>query len=151
MSNAALAQDYLFIGPLIEARLAAEIAGNVPVERVEQMAQARDAQDLRETVLYVMWGGDRFDGGEAGRAGAGAAQRVWQQWLVWLRVRNAGVADKAARNTVAGPLLSAVHRALAGWMPEGALRTLQRTQGPAPNYQPASGLYPLAFEINLSL
>ncbi|MCW5657447.1 MAG: hypothetical protein KIT60_07070 [Burkholderiaceae bacterium] len=151
MSNAAAAADYLFIGPLIEQRLRAQIGENVPVEGVEHMAQARDAQDLRELVLYVMWGGDSFAGGEASRARGGESQRVFQRWIVWLRVRNASVANKAARSTRAGPLLSAVHKALAGWTPEGAFRPLLRTQGPAPDYQAASGLYPLAFEINLSL
>lgn len=151
MSNPALLLDYLFIGPLIEERLRAELAAGVPVEGIEQMSQARDAQDLRAQVVYVMWGGDRFDGGDAGRSGGGTSQRLWQRWIVWLRLRNASVAIKDARNAGAGALLSATHKALAGWEPEGALRKLVRTQGPAPDYQTASGLYPLAFEINLAL
>lgn len=151
MSNPALLADYLFIAPLIEQRLRTTLDVGVPVEGIEQMSQAREAQDLRATVIYVMWGGDRFDGGDLGRAGGGASQRLWQRWIVWIRVRNASQASKDARNAGAGALLSAVHKALAGWEPEGALRKLVRTQGPAPDYQAASGLYPLAFEINLAL
>lgn len=151
MSNPSLVADYLFIGPLIERRLQEELDPGTPVEGIERLSQARDAQDLRALVVYVMWGGDRFDGGDAGRAGGGTSQRLFQRWIVWVRVRNASQAAKDARNAGAGPLLSVVHKALAGWEPEGALRKLVRTQGPAPDYQAASGLYPLAFEINLAL
>ncbi len=152
MSNPALLADYLFIGPLIEDRLRGQLPTGTPVEGIEQLSQARDAQDLRAVVVYVMWGGDRFDGGDAGRAGGGASQRLYQRWIAWIRVRNGSVVVKDARNAGAGPLLSAVHKALAGWEPDGALtRKLVRTQGPAPDYQAASGLYPLAFEINLAL
>lgn len=151
MSNPNLVQDYLFLGPLIEDRLRGEIGQNVAVESIEQMSQVRDNADLRELVVYVMWGGDRFNTTEGGRAGAGASQQVYQRWIVWARVRNESTADLAARNRRAGPLLSAIHKALAGWVPEGALRPLVRAQGPAPDYRPASGLYPLAFEINMAL
>lgn len=150
MSNAALLADYLFLGPLIEEQLAAQVA-NVPVEGIETMSQARDDQDLRARVLYVMWGGDRFDTSSTGTASNGSSQKLMQRWIVWLKVRNTSVANKDARNAGAGPLLSAVHKALAGWRPEGSQRALLRTQGPAPDYQAASGLYPLSFEINLVL
>ena len=151
MANAALLLDYLFIGPLIERRLREQLGAEIPVEGIELMSQARDAQDLRERVVYVMWGGDRFDGNDGGRAGQGTSQRLLQRWVVWLRVRNLSATVKDARNDSAGPLLSAMHKALSGWQPEGALRSLWRTQGPAPDYQATSGLYPLAFEINLVL
>lgn len=147
MSNEALLADYLYIGPLIEERLLAMLDAGVPVEGIEQLSQARDAQDLRAQVLYVMWGGDRF----VSAANGGLSQMFYQRWLVWVRVRNASLAAKDARNTAAGALLSAVHKALAGWKPGSEVRALLRTQGPAPDYQSTSGLYPLAFEINLIL
>ena len=150
MSNAALLADYLFLGPMIEAQLLAAVP-NVPVEGIETMSQARDDQDLRAQVLYVMWGGDRFDTSASGVSSNGLSQKIAQRWIVWLKVRNTSAANKDARNAGAGPLLSAVHKALAGWKPEGVFRTLIRTQGPAPDYQAASGLYPLSFEINLVL
>ena len=146
MSNAALAANYLFTGTLLEERLRDQVPG-LPVEGIEQMAQAVDAQDKRRAVAYVMWGGDRFPD----NAGGGEATVVYQQWLVWLRVVNASAADKDARSGAAGPALSALHKALAGWKPEGCLRGLKRVAGPRPNYQPASALYPLAFEIQLHL
>lgn len=143
---AAFAADYLFAGPLIQERLLAQV-GALPVEGIEQMAQAVDAQDLRAAVAYVMWGGDRFPDTAAG----GEASIVYQQWWVWLRVVNASAADRAARDAAAGPLLAALHQALAGFKPAGCLRGFKRVAGPRPNYQPASALYPLAFEIQLHL
>ena len=152
MSNPALLADYLFLGPLIEERLRATLDAGVPVEGIEQMSQANEAQDLRAVVVYVMWGGDRFDGGEAGRAGGGTSQRLKQRWLVLVRVRNASAAVKDARNAAVGPLLSQVHKAVSGWEPEGALmHKFVRAQGLAPDYKSTSALYPLAFEINLAL
>ena len=151
MSNPTLLADYLFIGPLIEERLRATLDAGVPVEGIEQLSQANEAQDLRALVAYVMWGGDRFDGSEAGRAGGGASQRLIQRWLVLLRVRNASQANKAARNEAVGPLLSQMHKALAGWEPEGAMRKMTRAQGLTPDYKSTSALYPLAFEITLAL
>jgi hypothetical protein len=146
MSNALLEANYLFVGPLIEQRLRTLVA-DLPVEGIEDMAQAVDAQDRRKCVAYVMWGGDRFPESAAG----GEAAALYQQWVVWLRVLNASSTDKDARSTAAGGLLSGLHKALAGWKPEGCFRGLKRTGGPRPNYQTTSGLYPLAFEIQLHL
>lgn len=151
MSNAALAADYLFLAPLIEQRLREEIAEGVPVEGIEQLSQVVDAAELRPFVMYVMWGGDRVPQVEGARSGQGASQVLYQRWIVWLRVRNASTADKAARNLAAGPLLSAIHKAIAGWVPGGAFKPFLRAQGVPPDYKAASGMYPLAFEINLVL
>lgn len=146
MSNPLLDANYLFVGPLIEARLRDQL-GALPVEGIEQLSQAIDAQDLRPAVAYVMWGGDRF----TDTAANGDATTMYQQWVVWLRIRNASAADKDARNKTAGVQLSGLHKALAGFKPDGQHRPLKRTGGPRPNYQTTSGLYPLAFEIQLHL
>ena len=148
--NAQLAENYLFVGPLVMARLTAQLV-DLPVEGVEEMAQVVDAQDMRPEVAYVMWGGDRFDAAELARAGSSASQRLLQRWIVWLKVRNDSRSTLDARNSDAGRRLTQIHKALQGWEPEGALRKLYRIQGPAPDYQTTSGLYPLAFEINLVL
>lgn len=151
MSVEALLTNYLFIGPLLEQRLREQIGEGIPVEGIEAMSQARDAQEKRAVVLYVMWGGDRFNTSEGGRAAGGASQLMHQRWIVFVRVENASTVNKDARSERAGPLLSAVHKAIAGWKPEGSYRTMVRTQGPGPDYQATSGLYPLAFEIQLAL
>jgi hypothetical protein len=141
-----LASDYLFLQPLIEQRLRDQIAG-LPVEGIEQLAQAVDSQDQRPRVCYVLWSGDRFP--EA--APRGSASVVVQQWTAWLRVRNASAADKDARNEAAGAVLSALHKALSGWAPPDQQRAFRRASGARPNYQATSGLYPLTFEIELYL
>jgi hypothetical protein len=149
MGCAALAADYLFAGPLIEARIAEQVP-DVPTAGVEALAQL-GAEDLRPRAAFVMWGGDRFDTSDAGRSGLGRGQMVTQRWVVWLYVRHVSPVNMAARNRAAGAYLSKIHKALAGWQPEGADRKLARGQGTAPNYSPQSGLYPLTFELTLTL
>lgn len=149
MGLPALVADYLFIGPLIAARLAAEIA-DLPVEHVETAEQLNQADQRRRTAK-VMWAGDTFEPGENGRAREGSSQIVHQRWLVALVMNHEG--QKAdARHTAAGPTLSAIHRALAGWQPAGAARALRRAQAPLrPSLTPTSAVYPLGFEITLAL
>jgi len=150
MSSTALLANYLFLQPLIEQRLQAELGGELPVAGIESLTQAGDA-DQRQKVIYVMWAGDAFDESDAGRAQRGASQMVRQRWMVALRISNVGQTDMAARNKEAGPLLSRIHSALAGWTPEGAGRPFVRAGALAPNYTKASGLFPLGFAIQLTL
>jgi len=142
--------NYLFLQPLIEARLKAEVAGGMPVEGIEELAQA-GKEDQRPFVIFVYWAGDRFDETEAGRAGRGTSQMMRQRWFVILYARNAAQANRDARNASVGALLTQLHKALAGWQPEGCARTFTRCNGLVPDYTRASGLYPLAFEITLTL
>lgn len=149
MGLPAVAADYLFVGPLIVARLLAQVP-NLPAEHVETPDQVLQA-DNRPLVAKVMWAGDRFDQGETGRARGGASQQVHQRWLVAIGVNNPA-ADPAGRNTATGPWLSRVHTALAGWTPEGAARPLMRAQASmSPQFTPTQAIYPLGFEITLAL
>lgn len=146
--NAHFAANYLFMGPLIEQRLREQFGDELPVEPIEQYSQATDSTDLRPVVLYVLWGGERVAGNEAGRTRDG--QRIDQVWVAALRVRS--VATGTGRNGVAGPWLGRIHRALNGWAPQQAYgNAMARAQGPAPSLAKDSGLYPLAFQINLKL
>lgn len=148
MGLAALAADYLFMGPLMVARLAAQL--DLPAEQVESAEQL--TRETRSKVLKVMWAGDRFETGESGRAGAGSSQLIHQSWLVALMLQNAG--QKAdARHSSAGPLLSHMHRALAGWAPqEAGGRAVRRAPAPLPpQFLPTHAMYPLGFEITLTL
>ena len=145
MGLPALEADYLFVGPLIAARLDAEVAG-VPVDVCERAEQVL-AADKRARVLMVMWAGDVF----AARADRGLAQALRQRWLICLGMNNVG-AQADARNVAAGPLLSQVHRALAGWKPDGCPNPLVRgTSSMAPTFTATKAVYPLGFEIPLSL
>jgi hypothetical protein len=148
--NPALQSDYLFLGRLIAARLRTELGSELPVESVEQMADAVDARDVRPSVVYVVWSGERFGDRDAQRAGS--AIKVQQLWTVWLRVRHQAVANADGRAEAAGPILAKIHAALHGWTPEGTHeRALWRVQAPRPNYTQTSGLYPLTFDVNLAL
>jgi len=149
MGLPALAADYLFLAPLIEARLKDQIA-DMPVDVCETVEQVL-ASDQRSQVLMVMWAGDRFVESEAGRAGGGASQVLYQRWLVILALNNVARA-KDARNSKAGPLLSAVHKALAGWIPEGAARPIRRANAAMrPDINAQKALYPMGFEAPLTL
>lgn len=149
MGLPALAADYLFIGPLIEARLQDQVT-DIPVDLVERSDQVL-AADRRQRVLMVLWAGDRFDQSEGGRAGAGASQIVHQRWLVLLGMANVGRTPDA-RHSGAGAWLSQVHAALAGWTPPGAARAMRRANASlAPTFTDAKAVYPLGFEITLTL
>jgi hypothetical protein len=146
MATQPIHDDYLFVGQLIQQRLREQLP-EVPVEGIEEMALAGD-QDRRQRVVYVMWGGERF----SDPGGRGTAVNLEQTWLVLLNVRHvAGARDKDARNSTAGPLISAVHMALAGHKLEGTHRPLSRVPGPRPSYTKDSALFALAFELPLGL
>lgn len=149
MGLSALAADYLFIAPLLQQRLLDRVP-DIPVDVCETAEQVL-AADRREQVLIVMYAGDRFDTGEAGRARGGASQVVQQRWLVMLALNHVGKpAD--ARHAKAGPLLSRIHAAVAGWEPAGAQRAFRRANSPlSPTLTKAKAVYPLGFEITLTL
>lgn len=149
MGLPALAADYLFVAPLIAARLAEQVP-DIPVDVCETTDQVLKA-DKRARVLMVLWAGDRVEASESGRAGAGASQLLHQRWLVMLGLNNVAKAADA-RNVAAGPVLSKVHKALAGWVPEGAGRAMRRASAPLqPTFTSDKAVYPLGFEITLTL
>ena len=149
MGLPALAADYLFIGPLMKARLEDQV-GDIPVQVCETVEQVLKA-DQRKRVLLLLWAGDRVDTGADGSARAGASQLLHQRWLVILGLDNVSPSPDA-RNVTAGPLLSKVHKALAGWTPEGAGRPMRRASAPLqPTFTPSKAVYPLGFEITLTL
>lgn len=145
MANPAMLADYLFLQALIEARLAQVLGDALPVHGVEQLAQVTEANLVRDT-LFVLWDGERFND----EAGAGTSTMVTHRYTVFLAKKNARQA-KDARNESAGPVLSQIHKALAGWSPEGAMRPFKRANGRQPNYRASVALYPLTFAINLTL
>lgn len=149
MGLPALEADYLFLGPLLVQRLKDQV-GDVPVEQIERPEQVL-AADNRSRVLMVMWAGDVVPASEPGRAAGGASQKITQRWLVLLAVQNVGM-TAAARQDGAGPWLSRIHKALAGWKPEGAVHPLTRASSSmAPDFTKTKGLFPMGFEIQLNL
>jgi hypothetical protein len=149
MALPALLEDYLFLGPLLRERLLAEVP-DVPVDLCETVEQVL-AADKRARVLMVLWAGDFFPDAAGAEAGAGKSVVLRQRWLVSLALNNAAPA-KDARNRGAGQLMSAVHRAVSGWQPEGAYRAFRRANAPLrPDINAAKAIYPMGFEIQLNL
>lgn len=150
MANPNVLLDYLFLGPLIEERVRAVVPDLDSVDGIEALSQAVETNVVAQRV-FVQWGGEQFNTTDAGRSGGGANQIVTHTWVVILAKRHASQTDRSARNHSAGATLSALHKALAGWTPEGAYKPLRRANGPKPNYNANVALYPLSFSIDLSL
>lgn len=149
MGLPALRDDYLFLAPLIEARLLDQVP-DVPVDVIERPEQVL-AADKRAKVLMVMWAGDRVATNDRGQAAGGASQIVVQRWLLIYAVNNVGKAPDA-RQLGAGAVLSQMHLAVAGWVPEGAARPFMRANSPLqPTFTDSKAVYPLGFEISLTL
>lgn len=149
MGLPAFEADYLFMAPLIEARLKAQVP-DIPCDVCETADQVLQA-DNRAQVLMVLWAGDIVPAGDAGNARQGSSQFIHQRWLVVLGINNAGKA-KDARLVVAGRWLSQVHKALAGWSPMEGARPLRRVTSPLrPTFTTTKAVYPLGFEVPLTL
>ena len=152
--NDALQADYLFVGARIRERLAdqvAALAADGAIRDVENLSEQAVQRGISDATVFVAWDGDQFETGEQGRAGGGRSQQMRQAWTAVVAVRSADQHDDSARNEAVGPLLAAIHHALAGWVPAGAFRPLLRVQGRKAQYLPNAGLYPLSFEVLLSL
>lgn len=147
-------EDYLFVGPLIVQRLRDQMAGLVqPVDvmSIEHLRQAAANMGTRSPVVFVLWDGEGMGSGVRD-ANHGSARILHQIWTVCLYVRNASQVVPAARDLDAGPMLSRIHVALAGWRPEGSIHPFHRTSpGKRPQYpaDSASAMYPLSFSIDL--
>ncbi|MDO9094437.1 MAG: hypothetical protein Q8R98_04290 [Rubrivivax sp.] len=148
MGLAALLDDYLFVGPLMKRRLELQVP-DIPVDVCETADQIL-AADKRAQLLQVMYAGDRFVESDDGRASR-ASQVVHQRYLVCVALNHVGQ-EKDSRHLRAGPLMSLVHKALAGWTPDGAARPFVRANAALrPQITPQKAIYPMGFEISLTL
>jgi hypothetical protein len=148
MATTALLADYLFVGPLIQARVR-EVVKSISADdvlQIETMEQAGPKGGMAPMV-FVLWEGDRFGGASYLQARQGSAHAMDQLWTVLLHVATVSQIDLSARNDLAGRLLSEIHIALAGWTPPGCSKPLVREQGRAAIYKTASALYPLTFSV----
>lgn len=146
MGNLHIAANYLFVQPLIAQRLCDELPG-VPVRSIDSLASATE-NDVRDTLIYVLFEGERF----TDESGDGLRNMVRQRYAVMLAVEHKRQNDDAARNAAAGPVLSKIHLALSGYTHEHLhSRTFKRTNGRPPIYTPGVALYPLTFEILVNL
>ena len=141
-----LAEDYLFLGERIRARLDLQLEGEWPVQVCERSEQVL-AADKRPRVAMVLWGGDRFAIGPTGQVDT--SQVMYQQWAVVLGVNNVG-RQLDARLAWIGAAMFRVHRALHGFKPDGLTRPFTRTTARIPPmFTDSKAIFPLAFEIPL--
>jgi hypothetical protein len=150
--NAALQADYLFVGAAIRARLAEKVpelavdGSVVEIEGLEAMAASINAP-----TVFVAWDADLFEDADTARAAGGRNTLMRQVWNVIVVARNAAQGAGAYRDNTVGALLAKVQAALAGFEPTGAFKPLLRVQGRRAQYSANTGVYPLAFQIQLSL
>lgn len=145
-----LPADYLIAGPLIMQRLRDEVPALRQVLPLEDLSRLPESA-VASPFAYVMYDGDEVLEGE-GRARQGASQLVRQRWLVVLAIRNAAQAATAriATDEAAGPLISKLIAALAGWTVEPFRAGLYRITAPRVSYGANSALYPLLFAGELT-
>lgn len=144
--------DYLFLQGRVMDRIESIVnadAKNVEIKPIEDLRQATEA-NVRDNLIYVLWDGDQFASGDGGRAGS-SSQIVTQTWSIVYAKRSADQHDRAARNSSSGPMLATLHKAIAGWTPEGTFRPFRRVNGRKPSYLASVALYPLSFSIDLTL
>ncbi|MBI2801240.1 MAG: hypothetical protein HYX63_13345 [Gammaproteobacteria bacterium] len=142
--------NYLEAEPGLIARIESQVPGVRKVFGMAELASIRDRAVQFAPCACVVYDGDTIPGGDGARAGNGAAQVVLQRWVVWLIVRNVrDGADGAAARAEAGPLLSLLIAALAGWTLSASFRPLRRTTAPRPLFEQGAIHFPVAFELPL--
>lgn len=144
--------DYLSAEPAIVERLKDQVPELRKVEGATELAAIteRDFPNLQTPAAYVVYAGDRVGGGTSDSARQGRDQVVQQVWAVVLAVRNVReVTTGAAIRAQAGPLITAVLSALAGWEPIPELRALRRIQGAGPVWGKGVAFFELRFEAQL--
>ncbi|MCK2095629.1 phage tail terminator protein [Thauera aromatica] len=150
-----MAWNYLAMEGLIVARLQAEVPALLQV-KTAAAAAAAEGQVTQAPAAIVGLQGDAPAAPEArltkGQLAAFAQnQSTAQRWGVVVAVRNVrDIQSGAAAREEAGPLLSAVILALAGWTPDEARYwPLVRVPAGTPRYGSGRLLYPLSFETRL--
>lgn len=128
-------EHYLAAEQLIVERIRAQMPDLKNVFGMADLASIQDNASQFAPCVCVVYDGDEVPQGDSARAGAGAAQVVQQRWVAWLIVRNVRSAARGeAARSEAGPMLSALLSALAGWSPGPDYRPLRRGSSPRPLY-----------------
>ena len=146
MANPHLEADYFFVQQIIVDRLS-DVLPDLPVRGIDSLAAATE-NDVRDAVVYVLYEGERF----TDDAGNGLRNAMRQRYAVMLAVEHKRQNDDGGRNAAAGPKLSKLHQALAGFTHDKLLtRTFKRVNGRAPIYTSGTAMYALTFEVLVNL
>lgn len=140
----AWAQDALFVGQLMVARLRDQVPLLRDVALVDQVALDKGEITQFPSAVVMLHSMAPKDAVEGRNRCA-----VDQRWLVVLAVQNV----RAARDRMtadASPLIAPCVRALFGFTPQGANRPLVWVPGPRPDHGPNVSYYPLMWSIQLT-
>jgi len=136
--------DFLQTEEDIVARLKTQVTALRHVEsKVDTESSA--GQDSPSPAAFVEYIGSRLPQNDAAQAGEGLLQEIQLGFVVTLVVRRAG-SDGAKLRKEAGPLISAVFSALAGWLPDDDGRALACVGIERPSYKPNYAYFPLVFQ-----
>lgn len=138
----------------IEAPLVAHVRETLPQLRsvfgMADLDKLKDKAAQFAPCACVVYDGDTVPNTEAARGGQGQAQLVYQRWVVWLIVRNVrDGGDGGGARADAGPLLSLLIAALAGWTPLPGFRPFRRGTAPRPLFEDGVIHFPVLFEAPL--
>lgn len=136
-----IADDFMALEPLLVARLELALASDsVYVLTAPDLAYVAEEGQLAPAV-HVVYGGHRMVQQQV----SGRAVIIEQDWYTVVTVRNVQDHHGADARGDAGPLLSTVFAALAGWTPAGSMDSLQAAASPMPGYTDGYGYFPLAW------
>lgn len=142
--------DYLMAEQAIIERLQAQLTELRAVYAVADTATLTEAQQQTPNA-QVFYHRDVVDSTPGGQRGQGRAQLVHQIFCVVLAVRNVrDVRGGTGARNEAGPILTRIIQALAGWKPSEHHDALRRVTPPiAVAYETGFRYYPLAFDATL--
>jgi hypothetical protein len=136
--------NFLFLEPLIVARLQEHLPSDVQVLTAPALADMAEAGRRLPAVFVV------YDGYQVAEDNPGFLT-VTQTWVTWAAVRNsANLREGAPAREDAGSLLHQMRVALSRWKPEGA-KPLRLSAAPNPIYTDGHAYFPLAWTSAIAL
>ncbi|WP_153116025.1 phage tail terminator protein [Rhodocyclus tenuis] len=136
--------DFLADEEAIVERLKAAVPA---LRHVEERVDTESAagQDSPSPAAFVEYIGSRLPQGDGAQAGDGLLQEIQLGFMVTLVVRRAGSDGRRLRRE-AGPLISEIFQALAGWLPDQEGRPLSCAAINRPAYKQNYAYFPLVFQ-----
>lgn len=139
--------DHLAVEGLLIARIGAQVQGLRAVLSAADLAGVSQTQQVTPAV-HVLYAGDQVPTGEGARGWTGTPQKINQHWMAVVAVRNARTqrSGEAARSD-AGPLLSQLIAALAGYTLGPDFGPLMRVPAPQPAYDASWAYFPTQWTV----
>lgn len=144
--------DYLVLEDLLVDRIKETMPELKAVLTATDLAAVKDDRKA-DLAVHVVYLGDEIGSGPQHQGGSGKVQAITQQWMVVLVVKFAGSPTTGKGNRkLAGPLITKLLKALAGWEPPNVpLDALRRINAPKVIYNNGFAYYPFAFKTQFTL